>query len=235
MRKYQSVFDRYEKKYMLYETEYQALFQLIKHHLVCDAHQAYTISNIYLDTDDFQVIGLSLDKPLFKEKIRIRSYGIPTQDSCVYLEIKKKFKGIVNKRRIELNLTQAKQYLQNQKIPEISGQIGQEIDWIKSRHELKPKVFIAYDRVAYASPDCDLRITFDRNVRWRTDDLDLAQGDQGERLLDAERVLMEIKVQNSMPLWLSNALSTLCIYPTSFSKYGTCYKTMVEQGKSAQS
>ena len=107
-----------------------------------------------------------------------------------------------------------------------------EIDWTIAHYGgLKPKIFIAYDRTAfYSKTDENLRITFDKNVRFRTEQLDLAAGSFGERILSPQLCIMEIKALFAMPLWLTEALASLKIYPGSFSKYGTAY-TLTEERK----
>ena len=150
---------------------------------------------------------------------------VPKQDSKVFLELKKKYKGVVYKRRRTLEYKTAMDYVNNGNLPDDS-QIMKEIDWAMHFYNgLKPKMFIAYDRTAfYSKTDHELRITFDRNVRFRTDNLDLAKGHYGERILDGGLCIMEIKALCAMPLWLTAALKELRIFPGTFSKYGTAYQ-----------
>lgn len=162
---------------------------------------------------------MSLEKPVYKEKLRLRSYGIPKAKDPVFLELKKKYKGIVYKRRIALSL----EAFQMGVFPE--GQIPQEIAWfMQMYHNPEPVVYLAYDREAFSgSQDTGLRVTFDRNIRWRDHLLDLSKGCWGMPLLGNE-VLMEIKIPGAMPLWMCTIFSQLKIYPVSFSKYGTYYR-----------
>lgn len=221
----QTVFQRYEKKYLLNRRQYRRLLQLLNGYITADHYGRHTIGNIYFDTDHFELIRNSLNKPDYKEKLRLRCYGTPTAEDTVFLEIKKKVCGIVYKRRSEMTLLEAYQYLANGKRPQNAGQILKETDWFLSRYPLSAKVFLAYDRTAYyCNIDEDLRITFDENIRWREDNLDLSRGSFGKMLLPESQVLMEIKIPGAMPLWLSQILTQLHIYPASFSKYGTCYE-----------
>ena len=225
MTQYQDVFKRYEKKYLLNQGQHQALMERLKGSMTEDLYGLHTICNLYFDTHSYELIRASIEKPVYKEKFRLRSYGVPKTNSTVFLELKKKFKGEVYKRRASLTLEKSRHYLLQGEYPESSGQILQEIDWFLKMYQPVPKVFIAYDRLAlYGNEDADLRITFDRNIRWRQSQLDLAKGDWGNPLLKSGNVLMEIKIPGTMPLWLSRILSNLEIFPTSFSKYGTCYK-----------
>lgn len=219
----QEVFKRYEKKYMLTRRQYDALREMTADRLTVDEYGKHTICNIYFDTENYSLIRASIDKPVYKEKLRLRSYGIPTADSPVFLEIKKKFDGIVYKRRAQMTLAQAYRYIDGGKMPDKS-QILNEIDWFMHFYKPVPQVYLAYDRVAmYDKYDPEVRVTFDTNIRWRDSALGLENGAWGAVLLDEESYVMEIKISGAMPLWLSAVLDKLKIYPASYSKYGTCY------------
>lgn len=225
MANYQDVFKRYEKKYMLTESQYEILRQNLEGYLVKDKFGLHTIGNIYFDTDNYELIRASIEKPVYKEKLRLRGYGTIKKDDSVFIELKKKYKGVVYKRRVQLPLKDAQAYLVDGKQPGISSQILREIHWFLQSYQPMPKVYIAYDRIAFAGrADSNLRLTFDHNIRFRESSLDPAKGHWGTPLLDQGRVLMEIKVPGSMPLWLSKILTEQRIFPTSFSKYGTCYQ-----------
>ena len=159
------------------------------------------------------------------QKLRVRSYGVPEEGDTVFVELKKKFDGIVYKHRVTTELPMVKPLLTGLLEKNAFGQIGREIDWFQRCNKTVPKVFIGYDRTAFAgTDDPELRVTFDTKLRWRTSKLDLAYGDQGMLLLPQDAVLMEVKLPGVCPLWLSRALSELSIYQTSFSKYGACYQ-----------
>lgn len=227
MAKAQSVFKRYEKKYLLSLAQYKALRSALEAWMQPDEYGLHTISNIYYDTDDYRLIRGSIAKPVYKEKLRLRSYGVPTADDTVFLELKKKFDGVVFKRRAAMPLWQAAQYLQTGQKPR-DEQILREIDWFLQSYPLSPKVFICYDRIAlFGRADHELRVTFDTNIRCRQTMLALDKGAWGAPLLPDGQVLMEIKIHSAMPLWMAELLSVLCIYPCSFSKYGNCYTKML--------
>jgi len=228
-------FQRVEKKYLLTMEQYEKLGDMINTCFRPDEFYKSTICNIYYDTPDFSLIRRSLEKPVYKEKLRVRSYGTPDHEDKVFVEIKKKYKGIVYKRRLAASETDAVSYLEGNENANIDdSQIHHEIDWFLRQHEgLEPKMYLAYDRLAYAGKENkDLRITFDKDIRYRMTDLDLTCGDAGELLLDNNQILMEIKIPGAAPLWLSHILSDLEIYPTSFSKYGSCYSREVEKATS---
>lgn len=221
----QSCFKRYEKKYCLTLAQQQFLLQGMQPYMKKDAYGQYTICNIYYDTDDWRLIRTSLEKPLYKEKLRVRSYGTPAPDGKVFVEIKKKYDGVVYKRRITAGADEVDPFLSGFCQAERLDQIGREIQWFQRMNRTKPKVFIGYDRLAFAGiENPDLRITFDTNLRWRTTGLDLRCGDWGAPLAGYGEVLMEIKIPGTAPLWLSHLLSEAGVFSTSYSKYGACYK-----------
>lgn len=226
------IFNRYEKKYMIDAGIYDTLIQELSEYMEPDKHclngNHYSICNIYYDTDTDELIRRSIEKPIYKEKLRLRSYGKPDDDSEAFIEIKKKYKGIVNKRRTTMTLKQALDYLENGVYPEsenISRQVMNEIAYFISYYTVKPKVYISYDRVALFGKDDDsFRVTFDTNIQTRREDLDLRKGAYGKQLLPEGKILMEAKISGGFPLWFSRIITKHGIYPASFSKYGTEYK-----------
>ena len=230
----QSSFKRYEKKYMLTKSQYQAVRFGMPQYMKPDEHPCYAMSNIYYDTENYDLIRAALEKPVYKEKLRMRSYGVPGSRDSVFIEIKKKYDDVVYKRRVTMEMRNAERYLRGAQGGD-GSQISREIDWFLHLYRPEPKVFIAYDREAFAAADGgELRITFDTALRARSNDLDLRLGDHGVPLLDDDRVLMEVKVPGAAPLWLAHLLSENGIFPTSFSKYGAYYKNFVLGGKRAE-
>lgn len=225
-----SIFQRTEKKYQLSCGQYEKLIQELMPYMKTDGYGLHTICNIYYDTDNFALIRTSIEKPVYKEKLRLRSYGIPKENDKVYLEIKKKWKGVVYKRRVSMTLEETNRYLNHGIKPAFDSQILREIDYFISFYKPCAKVYIAYDRIAmYSMENPDIRITFDKNIRYRSDNLDLSKGDFGKYLLEEGIRLMEIKVPGAYPLWLADILSNLRIYPGSFSKYGNVYKEQLQE------
>lgn len=227
------VFNRYENKYMMDEAVCEKLRHRLAEYMEPDKHNnrhgAYAICNLYYDTPDSFLIRNSLAKPVYKEKLRVRSYGVPERDGRVYVEIKKKFCGLVNKRRSALPLDEAYRFLATGVIPKIGDgmnpQVLSEIQYVLEQHELRPQVFLAYERLAFfGTGQHDLRVSFDTNITTRRTDLRFESGIYGEKLLPSGKWLMEVKTAESIPLWLCRLLSEYEIYPISFSKYGTEYK-----------
>ena len=225
-----TIFERTEKQYVITVSQKNELLSLISDKIKSDEYGESNVNSIYYDTDDYRLIRNSIEKPVYKEKLRLRSYSVPKGDSTVFLELKKKYKGVVYKRRKTLKYDDAQKYLKSHILPD-NSQIMREIDWTMNFYKtLKPKMFIGYDRLAYVgSEDENLRITFDFNLRFRTDNLSLDCGNYGENIIGNNYFIMEIKALNAMPLWLCFALDKLKIYPSSFSKYGTAYQIVTKR------
>lgn len=235
------VFNRYENKYLFDNEAYYKLYNDLLEYMEPDdynkQHEFYSITNLYYDTAHDTLIRSSLAKPKYKEKLRLRAYGIPNQDTRVYLEIKKKVFGLVNKRRTSLKLNEAYDFVRTGVEPEyksyMNKQVIEEIKYFLSRYELEPKLYLSYDRKAlFCKNNRDLRITFDTNIRCRRYDLKLEHGPYGEQLLEPGQWLMEVKAEKTIPVWLAKMLSEHQMYRTSFSKYGNEYKKMLRNSKS---
>ena len=226
---FRAVFKRYELKYLLTVQQKEKILAVMKPYMNLDQYGRTTICNLYYDTDNYLLIRRSIEKPTYKEKIRIRSYSRAAADSPVFVELKKKYMDVVYKRRISLPYEKAVEWLSASGHPDKHTQIAKEIDYvIKSYKTLRPAVFLCYEREAYYSNDgSDFRITFDDNILCRQDDLSLTSEVYGTSILSQEKVLMEIKCNGGIPLWLTEFLSAEKIYKTSFSKYGTAYQTLI--------
>ena len=223
-------FKRYEIKYLLSAEQFQLLMTELADHIMPDEYHESTVCSLYYDTDDYRLIRHSLDRPIYKEKLRLRSYGVPGEDDPVFVELKKKYKGIVYKRRISLPASQAAAWLAGDGRPGQDGQMVRELEWFLHSVRPAPRIFIACERTAWRDrEDPELRITFDRNLRWRETELDLRSGARGEPLLPEGTVLMELKIPGAAPFWLAHLLSALSLYPTSFSKVGTAYTDHILQ------
>lgn len=228
MKETKLTFKRYEKKYLLSAKKYQALWAELAEYLEPDRFFESTVCSLYYDWEDFRLIRNSIEKPAYKEKLRLRSYNVPGPDDPVFVELKKKFEGIVYKRRVQMTERQAEDYLSGRSPAPREDQVMREIDWFLRTNPVSPQVLIASDRRAYvAREDPELRLTFDSSIRWRDTELQLTAGDRGQELLQDSQVLMEIKIPEAAPLWLAGMLSRLEIFPQSFSKYGQCYKTQL--------
>ena len=224
----QTVFKRYELKFLLTAEQKMRLLPEIKQHMQLDKYGRTLIKNLYFDTDTYRLIRRSLEKPDYKEKLRIRSYGETTPDATVFVELKKKYDGVVYKRRIPMQERAAMAWLCGEENTPDS-QIAREIRYFAGFYEtLHPTVYLSYEREAYYCKDgSDIRLTFDDNILCRQEELSLCGGNYGTPLLAGGQVLMEIKSPGGIPLWLTSLLSREKLYKTSFSKYGAAYQTII--------
>lgn len=224
------VFQRREQKYLLDETQRQSFEALMCASLEPDRYARSDIRNIYYDTADHRLIRRSLEKPVYKEKLRLRCYGSVGGEDTVFLEMKKKYKGVVYKRRVSISQEKAARYMADPAARLDAGQIGREIDYFKDFYKgLQPALYLSYDRLAWHSADDSLRVTLDWNICYRRDNMDLTAEPGGKQLLQPGQALLEIKAVGAMPLWLAQHLSSQQIRQVSFSKYGTAYTRMLKE------
>ncbi len=225
----QTVFRRYEYKYMITETQKNAVLKAMEPYMRLDKYGRTTIRNIYYDTDTYLLIRRSVEKPTYKEKLRVRSYGPATPDSKVFVELKKKYKSVVYKRRVSLPCQEAMDWIARKNHCHKHNQICNEIDYFIDHYEtLHPTVFLSYEREAYFTREpSDFRVTFDENILVRQDDLNLTSEVYGTPILPTGKMIMEIKCSGGIPLWMTEVLSKKKIYKTPFSKYGTTYRILI--------
>ena len=213
---------RYEMKYVLTKQQLEHIKKFLSLYMKIDEYGKTSIASLYYDTPDYRLVRTSIEKPEYKEKIRLRSYGLANKDTKVFLELKRKVSGVVYKRRISLKEDGADIVLLDKTG---DNQISKEIAYFSSYYRnLIPAFLIIYDRTAYFDPNSDLRLTLDENPRYRVTDLNLHTSMDGKSLLKDDGAILEIKVQGAMPLWLVNLLSSQKIYQSSFSKVGEAYK-----------
>lgn len=227
---YQAVFKRYEIKYLLTKEQQAHILESMAPYMQPDQYGATTIRNLYFDTDNYRMIRRSIEKPVYKEKLRLRSYQRAGAQDTVFVELKKKFDDVVYKRRLSMTAEEAEHWLMGGETCPVDNQIAQEINYVLSYYQdLSPKVYLCYDRQAYAGEN-GFRITFDENIRARRDQLSLDSEPGGVSLLDEGWVLMELKTNGGIPLWLTRVLTQYNIYKASFSKYGKAYEKLIFNG-----
>lgn len=227
----QTIFKRYEFKYMINAKQREKIVKAISAYMQPDKYGRVTVRNIYFDTEDFLLIRRSIEKPVYKEKLRIRSYYRTDADSKVFVELKKKYKSVVYKRRVVMPQDEAMAWVcGNAECPR-QTQITNEIDYfVDFYNTLHPAVFLSYEREAYAALDgSDFRITFDDTVLCRQNDLSLCREAYGTPILPDGMSIMEIKCSGGIPLWMTELLTREHIYKTPFSKYGNAYKNIIFQ------
>ncbi|WP_241157357.1 polyphosphate polymerase domain-containing protein [Adlercreutzia sp. ZJ242] len=311
MSAYAEVFQRVEKKYRVSAWQRRCVEEALREFMEPDAYGVTRVTSVYWDTPSRSLIARSLEKPLYKEKLRLRAYGIaagkalastflaagaasgapaahaadgalPRLASChlgrsarrgaegsgpervtaaslaaaspafassaalVFVELKKKYQGVVYKRRVGISLAAAQAYLSGmpyeqaceafplddaalaaESLSARSVQIAREIDAMRARHaQLSPSMGIACDRVAWlpraehAVGLGELRVTFDSALSCLDGAAACGRRGSWEPVIDNAESVMEIKGAGPLPLWLAAALSGAQAYPTSFSKYG---------------
>ena len=226
---FQMVFKRYELKYMLTSEQKQIILSAMAPHMALDKYGRTTIRNIYFDTDNYRLIRRSMEKPNYKEKLRIRSYCQAVADSTVFVELKKKYESVVYKRRLPLSQQDAMAWVCDRQIHPVDTQISREIQYFMDFYgELKPTVFLSYEREAYYDrKGGDFRVTFDDTIIARETDLSLCAPVYGTPILPEGKVLMELNCAGGIPLWMVETLSREGIYKTSFSKYAAAYSALI--------
>ncbi len=221
------IFKRQEKKYLLTKEQYELFAKRMGGELVPDEYGKCLIQNIYYDTEDYRLVRESNDKPIYKEKLRLRCYNEVTPADKAYLELKRKYKGTVYKRRERMNIVEAMDFIENP--PENPDtQIGRELVWFTHYYgRLKPAMYLNYERLAYLLKNhSDVRITFDYDIKWRAENISFFEEPYGNPLLENGEVLMEIKTMGALPIPFIRVMEELLIYPASYSKYGTAYKLL---------
>lgn len=226
---FQTVFKRYELKYILTLEQKKVIQEALMNYMIPDKYGKTVIRNIYYDTDNYLLVRRSIEKPIYKEKLRVRSYCRASDDSTVFVELKKKYNSVVYKRRLSLTNKEAQDWLSGRAEIKEHTQISDEIDYFLSFYNtLHANVFLSYEREAfYSKESADFRVTFDSSILCRQNDLSLDSDVYGTPILPKDKVLMEIKCGGGIPLWMTELLSKERIYKTSFSKYGTAYKTLI--------
>jgi hypothetical protein len=225
------IFKRKEQKYLITSDQYFLLLEHILPYMRPDRFGLdgrYTITSLYFDSDDHKIYFETKNKLKFRQKLRLRVYDEADLASTAFFEVKQKHKKVVNKRRMLLPLEEAYRYLnENPALPlehynTSNPQVFREIDYFLKLYGLRPEMVVSYDRHAlHCIEDPDLRITFDLNLRCRNDDLFVEHGPYGENFIDPDLVVLEVKINDSVPLWLTRILQALYCEQRSASKYCT--------------
>lgn len=225
------VFRRREIKFILSRDQRQIIEEALHRRMVPDEHGVSTICNLYYDTPDYRLIRHSLEHPVYKEKLRLRCYGRATSDADLFLELKKKYKGVVYKRRVRVTEPEAMAFMNRTGELRKQNQISREVRYVRDFYQsLEPRVYLCYDREAWYDPvDKGFRMTLDRNVRYRTTDLTLASDFEGRAILAPDQSLLEVKAEGAVPLWLVQLLGAHNIRKQSFSKYGRAYQQLLSE------
>ncbi|MDD6620959.1 MAG: polyphosphate polymerase domain-containing protein [Eubacteriales bacterium] len=229
-----ATFKRYEKKYLITKQQLDEIMPSLLEYMdldpFCIGGNEYRIYSIYYDTDNHDIIRQNSSKPVYKEKMRIRSYyDRKDPEDKIFMEIKKKSEGQGNKRRIKLKIKEIEPFVNDGILPEtkdyLSAQVAKELAYFLKNNKVHPALYVQYDRLAlFGKEDKNFRMTFDRNVRTRRSNFQFGESDEDELLLPGGEYIMEIKILGAMPLWLTHLLSEHKLFSRGFSKYGVKYK-----------
>ena len=225
-------FNRYELKYLLDVDFAEEVMKRLEAYMVPDSHGDkygnYVLSSLYYDSDDFHFYWEKVEGLRYRRKLRIRLYEDGkklTDTSKVYVEIKQRLDRVTQKRRIILPYKKALE-LCDQRIPlhfdnERDQMIGEEIHSMTHVYDLKPQCITSYHRRAFNGTEYDpgLRVTFDTNLRYRRNNLDLAAKQLGPFMLAPHRCVMEIKVNDRIPYWLTELAADQNFQLIRVSKY----------------
>ena len=219
-----TIFSRNEKKYIISQEQSEKLKIRIAEFMKPDKYSTYWVQNLFYDTENWDMIHTSMDKPYYKEKMRLRCYGSIVETDRVFLELKKKYSGVVYKRRVPLTPTNVMAMSIGENLRQSNSQISKELEYHIERTGVTEKFYLGYHRQAFAGiTEGDLRLTIDSDIRYRLDNLDFAQLINRGTALDSNIFLLEIKTTSNIPLWLTKMLGELGIYSTPFSKYAACF------------
>ena len=222
-------FKRYEEKYLISGEQFAELRKVISRRMEPDHFGEYLVQNLYYDTENWDIIRASTEKPFYKEKMRLRCYDVPNKESQVFLELKKKYKGIVYKRRVPIPFSELSYRSVKEIAAEEGSQILRELNFYMKKNAVLEKIYIVYRRAALIGEEC-VRVTFDTDIRFRLERLDYFSPDDGTLILPRDKIVMEIKSSGGMPLWMSRLLCEHKVFPMAFSKYGECYTGYINGG-----
>jgi len=222
-----TTFSRFDRKYLLDAEQYRALLPAIGAFMERDKYDNYPVNSVYFDTPDFALVRASIEEPALKEKLRLRCYGTASADTKVFVELKKKINLRTYKRRISLpwsaleGFPQAGVNRSGRPQSAAETEILAEIAEFLQRYSVEPKVFIHYEREAFSGKagGPELRLTFDKNIKFRAGSLRLDGSEDGDALLPPGMLILEVKTPDAVPEWLDRELESLGLSPVSFSKY----------------
>ena len=240
-------FNRHEFKYVITEETAAGVLESIQPHMKRDRHTNeeahYRISSLYFDTRENLFLDEYLRGERFRQKLRLRVYNSPNLWDTCFFEIKKKFSKYVNKRRAKITIGEAYAWMRGERtLDEMietfpsEAQILREIHFLMQLYQVEPRVVISYDRQAYMGIfDQNLRVTFDRRLTKRTSLLEPHQQGEDVLYLPSAKVVLEVKTNKAIPLWLAGTISELECRKQTFSKYSNSYHApamnLAESGK----
>ena len=219
------LFDRYELKYLVHAKQAAALLDDLEPYVKRDKNAGadgyYKITSLYLDSPELAAYWEKLDGEKYRRKVRVRTYGAGAADA--FIEIKQRLNLGVAKRRTKLPVAAAESTLRALCTGrhEPGDAVLDEVYVLAKTERLRPTVIVSYNRAAFFDAwRRDLRITFDRNLKYRVHDLSL-QGDptRGRWFLPPDWYVLEVKFDRILPSWLCTALNRHDLKLERISKY----------------
>ncbi|QHF55620.1 MULTISPECIES: polyphosphate polymerase domain-containing protein [Streptococcus] len=226
-RVHQKEFKRVETKYLISNHQRRQLLSDLGKHMEADDFAQSTITSLYFDTEQFDMIQDSLAKKYGKEKVRLRTYEMESDlDMPAFLEIKQKIDGVGYKYRIKTTPRQAAILMASDadKVVE-DKRLASQLEKLHQRYGvIKPSMLIAYKRLSFrGKKDKSVRVTLDMNMTYAVVNQLTMIGHESFPLLPDQQLIMEVKVAEQIPDWLENILHQYKLEKNSFSKYGHAY------------
>ena len=224
-------FNRFELKYLLSLPQAERFKAALRAYLVPDDHGhgngRYALSSLYFDSPDLRCYREKLDGIKFRRKLRIRQYETGealTEESPVFVEVKQRVDRVTQKRRACLPYAGALRLCHDRQLPSHApgdDAILDEVLVFLWRYNLRPASIVRYERQAFTGTEYDLglRVTFDSSLSFQAHPLHLHEPPSGLPMLRTDRVVMEIKVNERIPYWLSGLIAAHNLQMVRFSKY----------------
>ncbi|MBI3178622.1 MAG: polyphosphate polymerase domain-containing protein [Deltaproteobacteria bacterium] len=228
-------FNRYELKYIITSSDRDRLLPTIEAYMQPDREGGpagtYRVTSLYYDSADFACYRSKLDGINYRRKLRIRRYGAletaPGVDPLAMVEIKQRINRTTQKRRLATSLSKAYELCEGISIPEdlranpLDRAVAEEVLFLAGALQLRPTVVIAYRRQAFAGSAFEpgLRITFDSALTASDPSRGLAPLRDSLPLTREDGVILEVKANDVVPLWVSRLLAANRCTVRRFSKY----------------
>ncbi len=224
-------FNRFELKYLITLSKAEEIKKTIRRYMVLDReHHAdgkYVVSSLYYDSPTLDCYWEKENGIKFRRKLRIRHYETVedlTDDSLVFVEIKQRVDRVTQKKRAVLSYLDALRLGNDRQLVDcISEERGvvNEIYMMLWQKNLIPAIIVRYNRQAFngSSFDIGLRVTFDTDISFQPYPLHLHDIHSNIPLLTASQVIMEIKLNERMPIWLTELISANNLQINRISKY----------------
>lgn len=226
-------FNRFELKYLIGRDQIGAVRADLAERLDPDPYGgdgSYAVWSRYYDTVDHKFYWEKIDGIKFRRKLRIRHYGEPDgidEETPVFVEIKQRINRVTQKRRIRLPYREALALCDHHELPQLDENPGNlvadEVLTLAAGLDLQPAAVVGYRRMALIGRETDagLRVTFDTYLRGRTTDLELHAAVPTQSVLPQDLAIVEVKVNERVPYWLTERIARHNMQLVRISKYCT--------------